>query len=141
MGRNTHSAVGSGEPALIFIHGGLACRGFWDGELRRFAASHRVTAPDLVGHGESGANRSKWGPPEFGADIRAIVEAERLSEIIIFGNSLGGPVAIEAAMLLDRVAGVLELRGKSCAEGVEAGDILVKVDAFTVTGDPTWARS
>lgn len=103
-----YSAAGSGEPALIFIHGGLANRGFWDGELRRFAAGHRVIAPDLAGHGESGANRTKWGLPEFGADIRAVVEAEHLRKIIIFGNSLGGPVAIEAALLLgDRVLGVV----------------------------------
>ena len=103
-----YSAAGSGEPALIFIHGGLANRGFWDGELRRFAAGHRVIAPDLVGHGESGANRTKWGLPEFGADIRAIVEAEHLGKVVIFGNSLGGPVAIEAALLLgDKVLGVV----------------------------------
>lgn len=103
-----YSAAGAGEPALIFIHGGLANRGFWDGELKRFAARHRVIAPDLVGHGESGSNRKKWGLPEFGADIQAIVEAEHVQKVIIFGNSLGGPVAIEAALLLgDKVLGVV----------------------------------
>jgi len=95
-----YSAAGSGEPALLFIHGGLANRHFWDGELKAFAARHRVIAPDLPAHGESGANRTKWGLPEFGADIRAVVEAERLQKVIIFGNSMGGPVAIEAALLL-----------------------------------------
>jgi pimeloyl-ACP methyl ester carboxylesterase len=95
-----YSAAGSGEPGLVFIHGGLANRGFWDHQLRTFAAHHRVIAPDLVGHGESGSNRQHWGLPELGADIRAIVEAEHLDNVIIFGNSLGGPVAIEAALLL-----------------------------------------
>ena len=103
-----YSAAGAGEPALVFIHGGLANRGFWDGELKAFAGRHRVIAPDLVGHGESGANRTKWGLPEFGADIRAIVDAERVARVILFGNSLGGPVAIEAALLLgDKVLGVV----------------------------------
>ena len=95
-----YSAAGKGEPALVFVHGGLANRGFWDGQLRAFADSHRVIALDLPGHGESGANRKKWGLPEFGADVAAVVEAEKLRKVVIIGNSLGGPVAIEAALFL-----------------------------------------
>jgi len=103
-----YSAAGAGEPALVFIHGGLANRGFWNGELRNLAAHHRIIALDLAGHGESGSNRQEWGIPEFGADVRAVVSAERLNKVIIFGNSLGGPVAIEAALLLPgKVLGVV----------------------------------
>ncbi len=103
-----YSAAGAGEPALVFIHGGLADRSFYDGQLEAFAGKHRVIALDLAGHGESGANRKKWGVPEWGADVEAVVNAERLPKVILFGNSLGGPVAIEAALLLqDRVIGVV----------------------------------
>ena len=103
-----YSAAGAGEPALVFIHGGLANRGFWDGELRSLAGRHRVIALDLPGHGESGWDRQKWGIPEFGADVRAVVEAERLGTVILLGNSLGGPVAIEAALLIPgKVLGVV----------------------------------
>lgn len=103
-----YSAAGSGEPALVFIHGGLANRGFWDGELNAFASHHRVIAPDLPGHGDSGTSRQKWGIPEFGADVFAVLEAEHAKKAILFGNSLGGPVAIEAALLLPgRVLGVV----------------------------------
>ena len=65
-----YSAAGKGEPALVFVHGGLANRAFWDGQLRAFAGRHRTIALDLAGHGESGVNRTKWGLPEFGADVR-----------------------------------------------------------------------
>lgn len=103
-----YSAAGAGEPALVFIHGGLAERSFYDSQLRAFAGSHRVIALDLPGHGESGANRTKWGFPEFGADVKAVADAEKLTRIILFGNSLGGPVAVEAALLLPgRVLGVV----------------------------------
>lgn len=103
-----YSAAGAGETALVFIHGGLADRGFWDGQLGAFAGCHRVIALDLPGHGESGTNRKKWGFPEFGADVRAVVDAEKLERVILFGNSLGGPVGIEAALLLPgRVLGVV----------------------------------
>jgi len=106
--RIAYSAAGAGEPALVFIHGGLANRTFWDAQLKAFADHHRVLALDLPGHGESGANRKKWGLAEFGADVRAVVEAEKVKRVIIFGNSLGGPVAIEAALLLPgRALGVV----------------------------------
>jgi pimeloyl-ACP methyl ester carboxylesterase len=106
--RIVYSAAGAGEPALLFIHGGLANRTFWDGQLKAFAGRYRVIALDLAGHGESGTNRAKWGLPEFGADVKAVVDAERLRRVILFGNSLGGPVAIEAALLLPgRILGVV----------------------------------
>ena len=95
-----YSACGKREPALIFIHGGLADGSFWDAQLKAFGGNHRVIALDLAGHGESGRNRTKWGMPEFGADVKAVADAEKLNKIILFGNSLGGPVAIEAALLL-----------------------------------------
>ena len=103
-----YSAAGAGDPALVFIHGGLADRTFWEEQLREFASLHRVVALDLPGHGESGLNRKKWGIPEFGADVKAVIEVEKLQNVIIFGNSLGGPVAIETALLLpDKVLGVV----------------------------------
>jgi pimeloyl-ACP methyl ester carboxylesterase len=103
-----YSAAGSGPVGLVFIHGGLADRAFWDGELKEFATRYRVIAPDLPGHGESGTKRQRWGIPEFGADIQAVVEAEQLKKVMLFGNSLGGPVALEAALLLPgRVLGVV----------------------------------
>jgi pimeloyl-ACP methyl ester carboxylesterase len=103
-----YSAAGAGEPALLFVHGGLADRHFWDGQLETFAARHRVLAPDLAGHGDSGSTRRAWGIREFGADVAAVAEAENLRHLILFGNSLGGPVAIEAALLLPgRVLGVV----------------------------------
>jgi len=103
-----YSASGAGDPGLVFIHGGLADRSFWDAQVNAFAASHRVLALDLAGHGQSGANRGKWGIPEFGADVAAVVKAERLEQALLIGNSLGGPAAIEAALLLpERIIGVI----------------------------------
>jgi pimeloyl-ACP methyl ester carboxylesterase len=95
-----YSAAGAGEPGLLFIHGGLAERSFWNAQLLAFAERHRAIALDLPGHGESGADRKTWGIPEFGADVKAVVETEKLKKVILIGNSLGGPVAIEAALLL-----------------------------------------
>lgn len=114
-----YSVAGKGEPALVFVHGGLANRGFWDSQLKEFGSRYRTIALDLAGHGESGANRTKWGLPEFGADVKAVVDAEKAKKVIIFGNSLGGPVAVEAALLLPgRVLGVVGVDTFQVLEGV-----------------------
>ncbi len=103
-----YSVAGRGEPALVFVHGGLANRRFWDRQLVEFGADRKTIALDLAGHGESGAGRTKWGIPEFGADVKAVIEAEKAKKVILFGNSLGGPVIVEAALLLPgRVLGVV----------------------------------
>ncbi len=127
--RIVYSAAGSGEPALLFIHGGLAERSFWNVQLRAFSGSHRALALDLPGHGDSGANREKWGLPEFGADVVALVEAEKANKVILVGNSLGGPVAIEAARLLGRRA-----------VGVVGVDTFQRID-YTVTPEEAGQRA
>ncbi len=127
-----YSACGAGEPALMFIHGGLASRGFWNGELVKFADRHRVLAPDLPGHGESGSNRTKWGIPEFGPDICAVVDAEPVETVILFGNSMGGPVAVEAALLLgERALGVVGVDTfHDLSHRMEPKDARIRAEAF-----------
>jgi pimeloyl-ACP methyl ester carboxylesterase len=103
-----YSVAGSGDVALVFVHGGMADRTFYDGQLAAFSGRYRVVAVDLAGHGESGTNRKKWGLAEFGGDIKAVADAEGLKRMVLFGNSLGGPAVIEAALLMPgRVAGVV----------------------------------
>jgi pimeloyl-ACP methyl ester carboxylesterase len=103
-----YTAAGAGGTALVFIHGGLACREFWAPQIDALAGSYRVVALDLAGHGGSGAGRASWTIPAFGDDARAVVEALALQRVVLVGNSLGGPVALEAARLLPgRTVGVV----------------------------------
>jgi pimeloyl-ACP methyl ester carboxylesterase len=99
---------GSGETAVIFIHGGFAHRGFWRNQMEPFAEKYRVIALDLAGHGESGKNRKKWDLLAFARDVRAVIEKEKIRGAVLVGNSLGGPVALETARLLpDKVVGIV----------------------------------
>lgn len=103
-----YSVAGTANTALVFIHGGLADRTFYTPQLTGLSSRYKVVAIDLAGHGESGRNRQRWGIPEFAADVKAVLDAERLERVILFGNSLGGPVVVEAALLAPgRVAGVV----------------------------------
>ncbi len=106
--RIAYTAAGDAGPALVFIHGGLADRSFWASQLEFFAARHRVIALDLAGHGESGRDRTAWSMQAFGSDVRAVINAQDVKRAVLIGNSLGGPVAVEAALLApDRVIGIV----------------------------------
>lgn len=103
-----YSAAGAGDTALLFIHGGFADRSFFDEQFHTFSGRYRIIAIDLAGHGDSGRNRIEWTVARFAADVKAVADAERLQRVVLFGNSLGGPVAIEAALLLPgRAIGVV----------------------------------
>ncbi len=103
-----YTAAGTGEIALVFIHGGLADRGFWAPQLDALGGEFRVVALDLGGHGESGGDREAWTIASFAGDVRAVVEVLDLTRVVLVGNSLGGPVALEAARAMpDRVIGVI----------------------------------
>jgi pimeloyl-ACP methyl ester carboxylesterase len=102
------SARGSGDTSIVFIHGGMADRTFWAPQLASLADRYRMVALDLAGHGESGRERAQTTIPAFGEDVRAVVESLNLRNAVLVGNSLGGPVALEAARLLPgRVIGVV----------------------------------
>jgi len=103
-----YTARGAGGVALVFIHGGLADRTFWAPQLDGLADRFRVVALDLAGHGESGRGRAAYTIGGWAEDVRAVVEALHLDRVVLIGNSLGGPVALEAAHLLPgRVLGVV----------------------------------
>lgn len=90
---------GTGEPALVFVHGWSCNRSFWDGQVAVFARTHKVVAVDLAGHGASGRGRKNWTIPAFGADVAAVIKKEKLGKVILIGHSMGGDVIVEAALL------------------------------------------
>jgi pimeloyl-ACP methyl ester carboxylesterase len=104
-----YRVYGHGEPALVLIHGWSCDSGYWDSQLDALAAAHTVVTLDLAGHGKSDAGKRKdWSIENFGADVAAVVEATRQSQVILVGHSMGGPVALVAARLLPgKVIGIV----------------------------------
>ncbi len=103
-----YSQQGSGETALVFIHGWSCDRTYWQHQFEAFAGSFHVVAVDLAGHGDSGSDRSSWTLQALGDDVRAVVEELGLERVVLIGHSMGGPVALEAAARLPgKVLGVV----------------------------------
>lgn len=138
-----YESVGSGSPALVFVHCWTCNRGFWDGQAAHFADRYQVVRLDLGGHGESGLGRKVYSMSAFGADVAAVVDKLGLKQIVLIGHSMGGPVAMEAEKRLgSRVIGVVGVdtfytgfaypKGSQAAEFVKPfeGDFPGTVDKF-----------
>jgi esterase len=81
------------RPPFIMLHGIGRIAHTFDHLAPRFAASYHVLAIDMRGHGDS-----DWDPKaaylveDYVKDIEALVEALRLRNLTLLGNSTGGRV-------------------------------------------------
>jgi pimeloyl-ACP methyl ester carboxylesterase len=101
------STHGTGEPAVVLVHGWLGNRSYWDSQVAALAG-HQVVTVDLGGHGESGLGREDWGFAGFTDDLLAVVDELSLERMVLVGHSMGGDVVLEAARRLgDRVVGIV----------------------------------
>jgi pimeloyl-ACP methyl ester carboxylesterase len=105
-----YHVYGTGEPAVILVHG-WACDGnYWSAQLEALKAKYTTVTVDLAGHGASGRNRSDWSVGNFGEDVAAVARQLQNARIVLVGHSMGAPVALEASRRIgDRVAGIIAL--------------------------------
>ena len=110
------TVMGSGGPVIILIHGWSCNQTFWQQQGSALAGLGRVVTLDLPGHGSAVPSRPSgaWSMAGFGADVVSVADAIRAEEVVLVGHSMGGAVAIEAAIAL----------GDRCR-------LLVGVDTFT----------
>ena len=99
---------GAGSPTVVFVHGWMCDRGYWDAQVEAFAARHQVVTVDLGGHGDSGMQREAFTIASFGKDVAAAVDEVAAERIVLVGHSMGGDVVVQAARhLRDRTIGLV----------------------------------
>ena len=99
---------GSGETAIVFVHGWSNDKSLWSDQMSHFAEKYHVVAIDLAGFGESGDDRSDWTIASFGKDIAAVMEKLDLKQVVLVGFSMGGSVVVETAFHSpERVSGIV----------------------------------
>jgi pimeloyl-ACP methyl ester carboxylesterase len=119
-----YEAVGADDaPTVLALHDLLADRtGFAPLRAALVAASFRVVAPDLRGHGASGALSSRPYPmAELTADALAVLDAAGASRAHVVGAGLGGAIALALAEAVPTRVASLALLAPSIA-GIFAGD-------------------
>ena len=103
-----YRVAGSGQPALVFVHGWSCDQSYWDAQVPHFAQQHKVVTIDLAGHGDSGLDRNTWTAAAFGEDVVAVVKELDLDQVVLIGHSMGGLVIVEAARRMpERVVGLV----------------------------------
>ena len=90
--------AGEGD-ALLLIHGIAGTNAVWDGVFADLADSNTVIAPDLPGHGASGASAGDYSLGAMAATVRDLLIALGLERATIVGHSLGGGVAMQFSYL------------------------------------------
>jgi len=105
-----YEKAGSGEPTLIFIHCWSCDKSYWAYQVDYFSKKYKVIAIDLAGHGESGLGRVDWTIQNYAKDVKAVIDKEKLDNVILVGHSMGGPVVLAAAQLLgDKVKALITI--------------------------------
>ena len=66
-----YRVYGTGEPALVFIHGWSCDSNYWREQVAPFSRKYTLVMVDLAGHGGTDGNRSDWTIARFGGDVAA----------------------------------------------------------------------
>ncbi|MFA1611533.1 alpha/beta fold hydrolase [Halobellus rubicundus] len=89
---------GGAGPAVLAVHGSGGTHRVWTPQST-LADEYPITALDLSGHGESDDVAAEPGYETLSAYVDdAVAVAEAVDADVILGNSLGGAVALQAAL-------------------------------------------
>ncbi len=110
--------MGSGENAVVFVHGLGGCWQNWLENIPAVAQTRRVIALDLPGFGRSEMPREPISITNYAATVDRLCERLGLGPVAVVGNSMGGfttaelairtPQRVERAVLVD-AAGITSL--------------------------------
>ncbi len=94
-GETWYEVAGSGD-AVVLIHGGFGDHRMWDDHFRALASDHRVVRYDLRGYGRSPAPQAAYSPVD---DLRRLLDELGIARATLIGNSMGGALAIDFALV------------------------------------------
>jgi 3-oxoadipate enol-lactonase len=87
---------GDGTP-IVLLHGYCGSHHYWDEVIPELSKVGRVITLDLRGHGESSATEGIYSMEQLAEDVLAVLDELKLSQVNLFGHSLGGYVALAFA--------------------------------------------
>jgi pimeloyl-ACP methyl ester carboxylesterase len=101
--------IGSGQHALLLIHGHPFDRTMWQPQLTPIASrGWRLVVPDLRGYGASPGSGEKTPLEVFARDLLALLDHLGIDRAVVAGLSMGGQIAMEICRLApERVRGIV----------------------------------
>ncbi len=86
------------KEAIVLLHGFCGSSAYWKSVNPFLNENYRIIQPDFRGHGESGTTSQEVYSMElFADDLKHLLDHLGLTEIVLFGHSLGGYVALAFA--------------------------------------------
>lgn len=95
--------VGAGPGGLVFLPGWCCPRTDFL-PIAKALPGRTTLLIDLPGQGESTSRRQHWSMAQFGMAVAEVVRQRGWDDVVLVGHSLGGAVAIEAAIALGSIA-------------------------------------
>lgn len=93
-----YDSAGTGEPAVVLVHGwGFGNPSHLVPQFEHLASRRRVLKLDLPGQGRSDRPPTGFGFRDCAAAIVAELDAANIDKAIVCGHSLGGRLAVEVA--------------------------------------------
>jgi len=134
-GTRLHYAVGGDGSPLVLVHGLGGTIENWRGLAPALAARHRVLVPDLPGHGRSLPLPEARDVDALAEAVLGIADAEKIGGGVWIGHSLGGLVALRAAVLRpDVVRGLVLAAAAGIGSATRGAQVTLAVLGVTRPG-------
>ncbi|HLX32023.1 MAG TPA: alpha/beta hydrolase [Gaiellaceae bacterium] len=140
--------LGGNGPRLVLVHGLGGTIENWRALAPALAERYRVLVPDLPGHGRSAALAEAKHVDALVEAVLAIHETEGLASAVWVGHSLGGLVALRAAVRRpDAVRGIVLAAAAGIGSSTRAAQVTLTLDGLIQPGKAiapfrhTWSRS
>ncbi len=116
--RIAFAQVGDGPAAVVLLHSFLCSGDMWREQVPPLAARHRVVNVDFRGHGASSPVSKPFTLYDLVDDVLAVLDAVSVDRAVWAGLSIGGMVALRAALRApQRVRGLVLIDTDAGAEG------------------------
>ncbi len=110
--------LGSG-PAMVLGHSFLCSGEMWAPQISRLAEARQVVNVDYRGHGRSGRVERPFTLYDLVDEVVAVLDHLQIERAVWAGLSIGGMVALRAALTApERVSGLILLDSHAGAEGL-----------------------
>jgi pimeloyl-ACP methyl ester carboxylesterase len=90
-----YATAGDDGPVVVLVHGIASRARQWERVMGVLGRTHRVIAPDLLGHGESAKPRGDYSLGAHACGIRDLLAALGHDRVTLVGHSLGGGIAMQ----------------------------------------------
>lgn len=93
-----YAEFGSGEPAVLLLHGGLANADYWGHQVPPLARHYRVIVMDSRGHGRSSRDTRPFGYDLMASDVLGLLDHLHVRKAALVGWSDGAIIGLDIAI-------------------------------------------